>query len=441
MGKTMRKAVNFWNNKNCGGQQNRKSVSLRGLAFIFLGLVSFFSALESNKGLLPLDRQVDLQNKASLIPVAVRVFEGQQFVSHLGLDDFEIMVENTPQKAVSLLEVNKQTIERQEGAFIAKPELGRHILIMFQMIDYHPQLAQAIQDLFQNEILPGDTLELQTPMKSYLLAPRAMETIPRSTLIQNTLELVRKDILQGNMLYNSLLNELKRFVRRIGGVSTMEVEELGGVSEDLGLPFLFQNYRLNMQKLEVLRRIDEHRLSQFAELIQKRPGQKLVFFLYQREFLPEISPMKMNELLTMYQDQPNIVGDLQELFQQFHRNFSFNLPALEEAFASSGAQLNFLFLNKDAPKITGLVMRERSEDVFIMMSKIAKATGGLVEASQNPEAALKKAFSAASRYYLLYLEPQEEVWKKGFNFLEVKAKKENLTVFTRLGFSFFDSPE
>jgi len=433
----MRKLIILGNNKNLGGQTKGKSVSWRGLVLIFLGLAICGVLLEGNDWLLRPMGHIELQNKANPIPVAVRVFQGQQFVANLGLDDFEISVENIPQKVVSLLEVNKQTIERQEGAFIAKPELGRHILILFQMIDYHPQLAQAIQDLFENELLPGDTLELQTPMKSYLLAPRAMETIPRSTLIQNTLELVRKDILQGNMLYNSLLNELKRFVRRIGGVSAMEVEELGGVSEDLGLPFLFQNYRLNMQKLEALRRIDESRLSQFAESIQKRPGQKLVFFLYQREFLPEISPMKMNELLTMYQDEPNIAGDLQELFQQFHRDFSFNLPVLEEAFASSGAQLNFLFLNKDAPKVAGLVMRERSEDVFKIMSKIAKATGGLVEASQNPEAALKKAFSAASRYYLLYLEPQEEVWKKGFNCLEVKTKKGNLTVFARLGFSFY----
>jgi hypothetical protein len=370
-----------------------------------------------------------------LIPLAVRVFEGGQFVHDLGLDDFELSLGHQTLNPAGLFLINRQQIERQEGEDIPRPDLTRHIIIMMKMIDYHPQLAQAIQDLFMNEILAGDILEIQTPMKSYLLAPQALEKVPRPVLIKNALELVRKDILQGNMLYNSLLNELKRFARRISGVTTFETEELGGMGEDLGLPFLFQNYRLNMQKLEALRRIDENQLIQFAENLQKRPGQKFIFFLYQREFLPEINPAKMNELQSMYQDDPNIVGELQDLFQQFHRPISFNLPALEEAFASSEAQVNFLFLNKDAPKVAGLVMRERSEDIFKLMSKIARATGGLTEASQNPEAALRKAFTLASKYYLLYFKPEAGLQAGSFTPVTVKVKRENVTVLTRLGFS------
>ncbi len=370
-----------------------------------------------------------------LVPLAVRVYDSGEFVTDLSLDDFDVAVEATLQKPVGLVLINKQTVERQEGTTPEALDLSRRIIILMQMIDYHPQLAQAIQDLFETELMPGDILELQTPMKSYRLNPKALERAPKPELVRNTLELVRKDILQGNMLYNSLLNELKRFVRRIGGVNPMAAEELDGVSEDLGLPFLFQSYRTNMQKLEALRRIDERRLIQFAEALETQPGQKFVFFVYQREFLPEISPMKMNELMTMYQDEPNIVGDLQELFHQFHRETSFDLPALEASYASANAQVNFLFLNKDAPKIAGLVMRERSEDVFKIMSKIAQATGGVVDASQNPEASLRKAFSQAERYYLLYLQPQPDGWKRGFNSVSVKTRRPNLTVLTRAGFS------
>lgn len=370
-----------------------------------------------------------------LVPLAIRVYDSGEFVTDLSLDDFEVTVENELQKPVALVLINKQTAERQEGTPPAALDLSRRIIILMQMIDFHPQLAQAIQDLFETELIPGDILELQTPMKSYRLNPKALEMAPKPELVRNTLELVRKDILQGNMLYNSLLNELKRFVRRIGGVNPMAAEELDGVGEDLGLPFLFQSYRTNMQKLEALRRVDERRLTQFAETLATQPGQKFVFFLYQREFLPEISPMKMNELMTMYQDEPNIIGDLQELFHQFHRETSFNLPAIEAFYAAANAQVNFLFLNKDAPKIAGLVMRERSEDVFKMMSKVAQATGGIIDASQNPGASLRKAFSQAEKYYLLYLEPQPERWKRGFNSVAVKIRRPNLTVLTRTGFS------
>lgn len=382
-----------------------------------------------------LARQTGTTAEERLLPLAVRVYDSGEFVADLSLDDFEVTVGNELQKPVALVLVNKQTAERQEGTPPASLDLSRRIIILMQMIDFHPQLAQTIQDLFETELIPGDILELQTPMKSYRLNPKALEMAPKPELVRNTLELVRKDILQGNMLYNSLLNELKRFVRRIGGVNPMAAEELDGVSEDLGLPFLFQSYRTNMQKLEALRRVDERRLTQFAETLATQPGQKFVFFLYQREFLPEINPMKMNELMTMYQDEPNIIGDLQELFHQFHRETSFNLPAIEASYAAANAQVNFLFLNKDAPKIAGLVMRERSEDVFKMMSKVAQATGGIIDASQNPEASLRKAFSQAEKYYLLFLEPQPEQWKRGFNSVAVKIRRPNLTVLTRTGFS------
>lgn len=405
--------------------------------FLFCLLLSGFQVKVYSKDIKAEKRQeiIISQQDNRFIPLTVRVFQGNQFVDDLTLDDFEISVSHRLEKPVSLFLVNRQQIERQEGELSSPPDLTRRIIIMMKMIDYHPQLAQAIQDLFMNEILADDILEIQTPLKSYMMVPGALENVPRPVLIKNALELVRKDIMQGNMLYNSLLNELKRFVRRISGVSTFETEELGGISEDLGLPFLFQNYRMNMQKLEALRRIDENQLLQFADHMQKISGQKFIFFLYQREFLPEINPAKMNELLSMYQDEPNIVGELQDLFQQFHRPLAFNAPVLEEAFASSEAQLNFLFLNKDAPRVAGLVMRERSEDIFKLMTKIARATGGITEASQNPEAALRKAFALASKYYLLYLEPREELEAAVFNPVMVKVKRENVSVMTRLGFS------
>ncbi|MGQ9470100.1 MAG: hypothetical protein ACUVR0_00195 [Candidatus Aminicenantales bacterium] len=415
-------------------RQKFKSILVVCLSIIIAATGSLFVNGAAKEARI-LDWQTGTTAEERLVPLAVRVYDSGEFVTDLSLDDFEVKVGNELQKPVALVLVNKQTAERQEGTPPAALNLSRRIIILMQMIDFHPQLAQTIQDLFETELIAGDILELQTPMKSYRLNPKALEMAPKPELVRNTLELVRKDILQGNMLYNSLLNELKRFVRRIGGVNPMAAEELDGVSEDLGLPFLFQSYRTNMQKLEALRRVDERRFTQFAETLATQPGQKFVFFLYQREFLPEISPMKMNELMTMYQDEPNIIGDLQELFHQFHRETSFNLPAIEASYAAANAQVNFLFLNKDAPKIAGLVMRERSEDVFKMMSKVAQATGGIIDASQNPEASLRKAFSQAEKYYLLFLEPQPEQWKRGFNSVAVKIRRPNLTVLTRTGFS------
>jgi hypothetical protein len=101
-------------------------------------------------------------------------------------------------------------------------------------------------------------------------------------------------------------------------------------------------------------------------------------------------------MLSMYQDQPNVLGDLQDLFQFYRRELPLNMEGIKRAFADAGLCLNFIFMNKESQAVFGATMREQSEDVFRVFTAIAKATGGLSETAQNPAASFHAASQATA---------------------------------------------
>ena len=99
------------------------------------------------------------------IPVAVRVFDGKQLVTGLALKDFEILEDGIPRPVEALYFVDKNAIERREAGPDSQPDVNRKFYLLFQLFEYHPKLAEAIKYLFDKEIVAGDSLEIQTPMK------------------------------------------------------------------------------------------------------------------------------------------------------------------------------------------------------------------------------------------------------------------------------------
>ena len=72
-------------------------------------------------------------------------------------------------------------------------------------------------------------------------------------------------------------------------------------------------------------------------------------------------------------------------------------------------------MNKQPERISGVTMREQSEDVFKIFSQIAAATGGVVDASDNPEAAVRDALAVADASYLLSYRSSSSAAKGAFN--------------------------
>ncbi len=372
---------------------------------------------------------------AGSIPILVRVLDGDRFVPDLTLKDFEIEEAGMAVSPQALFLMRKGAIERQEGIAVPPPDVSRRLVLLFQMTEYHNKIPEALGYLFGTELLPTDTLEIETPMRSYGLSRAALAAKPRATLARELSEIVRKDIIEGGMAYNSALRDLKRMVRQIGSVGQAGLGDAEGEIEDgLSLEQQLMQYSEHLQRMETLRAVDENKLIAFARRMKSLKGQKLVFILYQREFRPEISPQTLDTIVMGNQERPDIIAAIQTLFSMYQRPVNVDRGPVIQAFADSGMDFHFLFMNRQPERVSGITMREQSEDVFKMLSGAAEATGGGTDTSQNPAASLATALRAAEQSYLLLYSPSTAAAPGTFINLKVKVKGKDYRVTCRSGY-------
>lgn len=360
----------------------------------------------------------------SLRTVAVRVFDAGRFVDSLTLSDFEVLEDGTPQQVRSLTKFDKNAITRQEGETGVRPDTARQFYFLFQMYDYDPKISQALNYFFNSVLLPGDTLEIQTPVTSYALTPRAFAQKPKDLLAKETNDLVRKDINKGNFVYKSLLRDLRRFVQGIQGSNpvTGGDDAEGGMVSAFGLEQTLVQYRDSLAKLEAQQGLDPAKIVGFAQALKNQAGRKFVILFYQQEYRPQLNTQTLHALIDNNQDNQNVLSGLQDLFQVYHRDISIDVDRIVQAYCDSGADINFLFLKRTPDKLGGVEMREQSEDVFTLFSRIAEATGGVAATAQNPLAELKNAVGTMESYYLLTYAPAPAVGDGAFRKISVTVK-------------------
>ena len=308
------------------------------------------------------------------------------------------------------------------------------------MVDWDPTMAGAIDHLFGSVLKPGDSLTMITPFKPYHLHKDALAQRSKAEIAKSMKDVLRKDILRGSGEYRALLGELRRLTRAIAGTTTnfqedMESDLTTEAEGGMGLEMQIDRYRQSLMKLEGIRLVDEAKLLSFAGSLKSVPGQKTVILFYQREYRPEISSAAMNRLMSDYQDKPDILGNLMDLFQFYKREKTFQAEAVKRAFADAGIDFHFIFMEKKNQRVFGATMREQSEDTFPGFVEIARATGGTVGVSQNPTAAFKHAAEVSADYYLLSFMPEAlPAGGGGFRTIDVTVKRAECQVTSPLGY-------
>jgi hypothetical protein len=266
------------------------------------------------------------------VSVPVRVFEGNNFVDNLMIEDFELYEDGKLQKIEALYLTKKTQIERREESRSFMPSVSRRFYFLFEQSEHNPKLAEAMDYFFSNVLLQGDTLEVMTPLKNYTLPPQALESNSKESIAKELNSLIRKDTLIGSAQYMTLIKELKSLARRISSL----VGATPGISTEIGADsgfsqleqYLLPRYRENLEQLELLRVKDEKKFFRFAAQLKRLEGQKNVFFFYQREFRPDLHPRVVNRIMSDYQDQPNILATLQDLMLSYSRNPKMNVDLL-----------------------------------------------------------------------------------------------------------------
>jgi len=390
--------------------------------------------------------QITHEVRVTNIEVPVRAFKGTAFIDTLKKEDFEVFEDGVLQQIDAVYLIRKTNVARKEGGEVPTPRTARLYVLLFEMIDYHPEIAKAMDYFFANVFEAGDDLILMTPMKTYNLKKDMLRHTSPGKIKNDLLAKVRKDILMGGTEYRGLLRDIPRMVSESGN----------DLDEKLIL------YDMTVRRLENMHYIDQKKLLHFAELLKSREGQKHVFFFYQRELLPKINPKQIAALTQANQDRPDMIFDMMGKFEVYHRDVTFDVKSVREAFCDSSISVNFLFLTKtgrpsietpvfeknaapigqndnNMPVASGgadsfLTFEDQSEDIYSAFSEIAKATGGLTESSASAEKSFQRAAAASENYYLLYYRPTNIKSAKAFRKIEIRVKGGGLRLTFRQGY-------
>jgi len=371
------------------------------LAAAALGLGSWLSSAQD--AAVPAPRPVE---------VRVHVSAGGRFLDDLGLRDFGLLEDGRPQAISALTLVRGGAIVRHEGPDPAPARRDRSYTLLFQAVDWDPKLEEAVKHLFGAVLKPGDAMTLVTPTKPYQLQKNALAARSKEDLSKSMVEVLRKDIVRGGGEYRNLINDLKRLTRAIGaggGTSTTFDEDLETDSSmetgTFSLDMQIDRYRQALMKLDAMRLVDEPKLLAFAGSLKGVPGQKTVVLFYQREYRPEISASAMNGLMSLYQDNPDILANIMDLFQFYKREKTFSGDKVARAFADAGIDFHFIFMEKKNQRVFGATMREQSEDTLPGFIQIVQGTGGTYKNESSPATAFKLAADVSSDYYILSYVP------------------------------------
>ncbi|MBN1270909.1 MAG: hypothetical protein JXB26_01445 [Candidatus Aminicenantes bacterium] len=400
---------------------------LIGSVFIILAAFSFGQKLQHETG-------------AVNIEVPVRVFKGETFIDNLSIKDFKIYENGVLQKIEAVYLISKTNINKEESVLPADearktytPQVNRHYVLVFEVLDYLPKMGEAIDHFFRNVMTAEDTLTLMTPRKSYNFKKDALKNLPRDAIVQQVIGLLKKDTTLANTEYKAMVKEIEQLYTQTG-VFQWETGDWKNFIRDI------------LSRLESYRFVDEKKLLAFSDFLKSKRGQKNVFLFFQKEMIPKYNPY-MEILMTSMTnpEKPDAALDFLELTTFYRRDITFDVEKIKQYFSDSSIQTHFLYLTK-TPEIGLDVERretlsksnvhyvEQSEDIFSAFSEVAKATGGFSSSSANTVSAFQKAVDASENYYLLYYSPKDYKEDGTFRNIEVRVKEGGYRVTHRAGY-------
>ena len=402
------------------------------------------------------ENQKEIQEKAIAINIEVptRVYDGNKFVDNLTIEDFELYEDRVLQDIDAVYLIKERTIKRKESVDkeeIIKeedtekkfaPKEPRHFFLVFELLDYTPQIKEIADYFFQNVIQPEDTLQVITPVKTYRLKAESFKIKTKEDMGKALWSIVKKDVGIGNSEYRNLMEEMKKIVRAMGiflaapGANILDAFGNSMYTSDSydDLKLLLPAYETNLIRLEQIRGVDQKGLMDFGASLEGIEGQKIVFLLYQREYIPQIDLKALPQISDLMQDDPAAYMALQNITGLYARGSCLDVDRVKKAYADASISAHFMFLTKIAETLPGITMQESSSDIFGAFKSLADATGGTVDSSSSPEHLFEKAVEASENYYLLYYTPKNYVADGKFKKIEVRVKGKNYRVTHRAGY-------
>jgi DNA-dependent RNA polymerase auxiliary subunit epsilon len=194
----------------------------------------------------------------------------------------------------------------------------------------------------------------------------------------------------GTANYNHILQNMTQMVLDISEnwSPVSSGGSMGGSANVNNLKQQLVAYRQMLTDLRSMRKINEKLFMELAKLFKTLKGKNYLNIFYQKEY--RLTPDR--ETMESLRANRNIRFDVIEVFDEEHSDEFMDVEKVSQALKASSVTVNFFYVQKQAIRRTGLQSKEFSGDVYNVLSKIARATGGVVIATSKPVAALKKTF-------------------------------------------------
>lgn len=378
------------------------------------------------------------------VEVPVRVFKQHRFVDHLTLEDFELWEDGVPQRIEAVYLVQDGKIRRKHEKTKLLPDTSRHLFLFLEVHQYSARFKESLEYFVREVILPRDSFYIVTPQNTYKLKDQALEVLSKDKIERQLVDILRKDTHLGNFEYKRKIDRLSSLAAQLtaalsGGEERSpgdSFEEGDGFDDSRALQELLMQYQSEYAGLETLREISQMKLLDFARFLKQKPGQKYVYFMYQKEFLPVIDPKILTQYMNLVQEHHDVMQNLTDLFNLNIRQTAIDVSEVKKAYADSSISIQFLFITMPPQQVSGIKMEEHSEDIFSSWREIALATGGFTGSSSRPELLLPEAVSTADNYYLIYYTPKNLDYsdKRKFRNISVKVTENNCKVMHRIGY-------
>jgi hypothetical protein len=283
--------------------------------------------------------------------------------------------------ALSLV-LTAQASAPQEGG------MPRNFVLLFDILNYTREMGDALTFFYTQVLAPDDQLIIYTSARAYGFSKNTLAK-PKRELGEAMKEKLRGDTAASSSNYKIIFNEMRNQVGAIEGGQTTSADALSGIKNSLTM------YRQDMENLRTLRKVNEPLLMKIVEMFKTQPGKNQMVMIYEAEF----RPIPNKDTLSRLRAIPEIAFIVAELFSSDDQKSPLDAQKFIDILREAKASLHFLYI-KPKDKSSVQDFKEHSADMYDVFSKIAKATGGIVETTASPEAALKslvKAIGESSR--------------------------------------------
>lgn len=240
----------------------------------------------------------------------------------------------------------------------------RSYMLVFDIIEYSPQLKEAVNHFFDKVLQPGDQLIVVTPGKMLGFSPQKLAA-QKKALIPAILDQLKNDITMGSVKYRTTMEEMKRVVEQLSGVSS---------SDGLSAKEALVTYTQHRQSLGVLRQDLEGKLMKYVDIFRRVKGENHLLMIMEKEYRPIPDKKTMGRL----RESPAISFSAAEAFIEENYKPAISLDRLIAGFKYANVRFHFLYLEgKSARSRRGVDYLENSGDIYEIFTKLTKATGGI----------------------------------------------------------------